>query len=609
MAFIRMARPMRRDDSSILHFRERIPRDVLDRVRGRTLDIPLADGSVRVRVTPKAEAIKVSLRTRDPSEAKTRQAVVSTYLANVYRALRDTAPLKLTQAQCVALAHDFYRAWADLPVADQLVRAAPDGEDWSELTLDVGEVEPSSAAQRAIEGLQRDWHRWIENGRAKDAVAPFVDRELMRRGLQVDEPSRQAVLAEFVRSLSDALVKQERNAKGDFSPDAIANRFPSPTVLNMPAPSEQGAPPTPSALFTLWRAHPDQRPVTPSTVASYSAVFDRLKAFLVKRHGSEPAAANLKRDAFRAFIDMRSEKDGVSAKTINGVDLGAINSVFNWAVEQDILTSGNPAAGVKRKVRKGEAASASGRKSLNDAEAKAILTAASNYPPRPTREHPKLTAAKRWVPWLLAYTGTRVGEVAQLRKSDVVKFDGHWAVRLTPEAGTIKTKDTWHVPLHPHLIERGFLDFVKGASDGHLFLTPKLPGDRPEAPSPQLRYKGRRGKAAAVAAENEAKKRSLRTQDERGILGPLRTVKNKLAEFARDAGSLALVGNAGDRPKPNHGWRHRFKAQGRRLGIDGTVLDAFSHHAPRSVADDYGNDELYSAMVTALDKIPRYDVK
>ena len=76
---------MRRDDSSILQFRERIPRDVLDRVRGRTLDIPVADASIRVRVTPTAEAIKVSLRTRNPSEAKARHAVVRTYLANVYR--------------------------------------------------------------------------------------------------------------------------------------------------------------------------------------------------------------------------------------------------------------------------------------------------------------------------------------------------------------------------------------------------------------------------------------------------------------------------------------------------------------------------------------------
>lgn len=78
---------MTRKDSSLIQFRERIPRDVLKQVRGRVLDLPIAEGTVRVRVTEKAEAIKVSLRTRDPVEAKARHAALSAHLAKVYSSL------------------------------------------------------------------------------------------------------------------------------------------------------------------------------------------------------------------------------------------------------------------------------------------------------------------------------------------------------------------------------------------------------------------------------------------------------------------------------------------------------------------------------------------
>src|SRR5450631_366747 len=53
---------------------------------------------------------------------------------------------------------------------------------------------------------------------------------------------------------------------------------------------------------------------------------------------------------------------------------------------------------------------AAGIMSANQA---AILTAATNL--KRAGEEPWTFAAKRWVPWLCAYTGARVGELAQLR--------------------------------------------------------------------------------------------------------------------------------------------------------------------------------------------------
>ena len=70
-------------------------------------------------------------------------------------------------------------------------------------------------------------------------------------------------------------------------------------------------------------------------------------------------------------------------------------------------------------------------------------------------------AARRWVPWLCAYTGARVNEITQMRSRDVMIVDGLHCVRITPEAGTVKDAKERIVPLHPHLIELGFVKFVR----------------------------------------------------------------------------------------------------------------------------------------------------
>lgn len=66
------------------------------------------------------------------------------------------------------------------------------------------------------------------------------------------------------------------------------------------------------------------------------------------------------------------------------------------------------------------------------------------------------------MPWLCAYSGTRVGEMAQLRKLDIKQEGGFWIITIAHEAVTQKRKATWDIPLHPHLVEMGFLEFVKG---------------------------------------------------------------------------------------------------------------------------------------------------
>jgi integrase len=98
-------------------------------------------------------------------------------------------------------------------------------------------------------------------------------------------------------------------------------------------------------------------------------------------------------------------------------------------------------------------------------EQRSILSAASAIKTFRKRDD----AARRWVPWLCAYTGARVGEITQLRRADVIERGGIHALRITPDAGTVKNARARVVPLHEHLIAQGLLRFVEKREEGPLF--------------------------------------------------------------------------------------------------------------------------------------------
>jgi integrase len=230
-------------------------------------------------------------------------------------------------------------------------------------------------------------------------------------------------------------------------------------------------------------------------------------------------------------------------------DLAGLKTIFGWAVSNRKLTS-NPATGITIKLGKPQKLRGKG---LTEEEAKAILQAAMKVDGEGRTE-----AARRWVPWLAAYTGARVGELAQLRKQDVTLEGDHWVLLLTPEAGTIKTNEARKVVAHPHLIELGFPEFATSAPAGHLFLKPSKSGD---------------------------------------VLGPLQGLKNRLSEFVRGIVTDPNVA-------PMHGFRHRFKTVGMDAGVPLGVLDAIQGHAARTAGDGYG-DVTVKAMAMAMERIPR----
>jgi integrase len=76
----------------------------------------------------------------------------------------------------------------------------------------------------------------------------------------------------------------------------------------------------------------------------------------------------------------------------------------------------------------------------------------------------------RWLPWLCAYTGARIGELEALETSDFREVEGQWFFKISTSGGrSVKTQSSIrYVPVHPALEREGFIEFVK-QRNGKLF--------------------------------------------------------------------------------------------------------------------------------------------
>nr|AWL92643.1 recombinase XerD [Bradyrhizobium ottawaense] len=543
---------MRRDGSQNKWFAQRIPADVRRKVIGVELAIPLGDSFVFVTPSESTQAIRFSLRTADPSEAKTLNAIAAAYLEGVWQALRNEAPLHLSHRQATALAGDLYRVWADSESrARSVAMVHTPGVGWAPDTDSQDEQEVQWAAVVAM------WEKVGKDGDPKHLekpLGPIVDRLLLTKGIRrVDSESRAVLLVAFWMALRDAFMSRQRNAGGDYAPDPKAARFPDWQAPEG-APKEKlkrgASKHSLTGLVEDWWKEAKLAGRKQSTYESYRNSIARLVTFLKHDTASRVTPEDIVR-----FKDYRVQS-GVSPKTVKDSDLAGMKTVFGWAVVNRRLSS-NPAEGITIKVGKSRKLRPKG---FYDSEAIAILKHAREFVPG--REAPKLAAAKRWVPWLCAFTGARVGEMIQLRKEDVRREGKLWVLHVTPEAGPVKTDEARDVVLHRQVIQEGFLEFFEKSKGGYLFIDPKA--------------------------------------GELGVRNAVKTARNKVNELVREVVKDKNV-------DPSHGWRHRFKTVGIEQGVETRVLDAIQGHAPRNVSEGYG-DVTIKAKANAIAKFPTIEV-
>jgi integrase len=389
-----------------------------------------------------------------------------------------------------------------------------------------------------------------EPARAMAADWAETSQFLHTKRLTLDPASRNLFLDHVCRDLYVALQLLIRRGHGDWTEDNYPKEFPrfegrADVTL------------TPMSLFKRWV---DERKPAASAVDRWRGVFLQMEADFTARSVTSISPEEAQ-DWCRGLIN-----DKRSAATVSDVWKSAARTVFGWAVGQRLLPR-NPFVDIKITVPKSVRTREG--KAFSSEEIKTILSASSAI------SHPetnKTKAVRRWVPFLCAYTGARSGEITQLRGKDVIERDGVHAIRITPDAGTVKTRQSRTAPLHEHLLELGFLEFVKTNGLGPLF------------------YNEDKDETKSYDPTNPPKPRSVKARE-------------LLAEWVRKT-----LGIADREVLPNHAWRHTFKQRGSRYGMREHVLDVICGHAPASEGRSYTVPTL-SDMADELKKFPRYEIE
>jgi integrase len=273
---------------------------------------------------------------------------------------------------------------------------------------------------------------------------------LSARKIVLDGSSRDLFLDVLFGDFFAALNLLIRRAKNDYTEDTYPLQFP-------PFIGSTQAALSPWTLFEQWVAA--KKPAR-ATVDRWRGVFLRLAENFSQRNAGVITGQEAQEWADGLVTSERTPR------TVRDVWLVATRTVFGWAKDRKLILN-NQFADVKVSVPRGQLGRET--KAFRTDELTKILKAASAVSDTTKAG----LAARRWVPWLCAYTGARVGEITQLRAEDVVQEDGVAAIRITPEAGSVKTRRTRVVPLHQHLLEQGFLSLAKTKGKGPLFYDPE----------------------------------------------------------------------------------------------------------------------------------------
>jgi integrase len=145
---------------------------------------------------------------------------------------------------------------------------------------------------------------------------------------------------------------------------------------------------------------------------------------------------------------------GIVPKAVRDVWLAAPRSVATHMLNALRLEI-NPFAGIK--VEGVKPWKEDDERGFDPDQALTILSATVATPSHLMSKEMK--AARRWAPWICAYSGARVNEITSLLPSDVQLVLGHGCLVLRPEM--TKSKRLRRVPIHKHLIEQGFLTYVE----------------------------------------------------------------------------------------------------------------------------------------------------
>ncbi|WP_186393274.1 MULTISPECIES: integrase [unclassified Pannonibacter] len=482
-----------------------------------------------------SDTVKLSLDTADAATAKARFGEAYAVLQSVLQAL-SSPPVVLSHKQLLALAGEvrsaFVEAFDDEPGNASTWAAVI---EWNTKAR-AGRVHPLKIASDETKLAD------MEN-----RFGQFADVKLAQRGLSVSPQQRWKLIELAAAALDEAAGVNLRKALGDYSDTGETNRYPefvppAAVAASTPKQSETGNALTLEAVIS---EEVRRRSAGRDAVALRGAT---VKKFQIAAAGfcefrGSPDAANITAREADAWKRDMLEKGELSNNTIKQ-RLQNLRTVVEWARQHslgELYPSGNPLAIVKAPAFQTVASDA---RTFTMEEAARVLTAAR------LESSPDL----RWLPWMTAYSGARINELAQLTPGDFFHVGQDFFYRLTTAGGkTLKTRASERVvPVHPEVIREGLVDFIASLSG-----------------RPALR------------------------------IFPTRAQAN-IAEWVRDKLRIVRAELA-----PNHGWRHLFEDQCMNGGVTDAARMYITGRASGKSSEGYGKSQaMLPGLAREIRKVP-----
>jgi integrase len=375
-----------------------------------------------------------STKTSDKQVARRRSRKIEAKIDLVFeraRAVRSpTAVDRVPDDQLVRLAREVFKA--TLAEYDDSIAL---GHDLEGLDVQLGDLSV---------GLEYDsWDRdFLDEVREK----------LLRAGFEVsDGPGFSKAVRLIARAMGAALTTAQMQAAGhwDFvASDALVTGAPT----DVP---EVDAGISIRDLIHRFEHDPSRAHVTDKSKRQY----DTVMAILMEVVGETSPASQVNREDCRLVREKLLARN-LATTTINSY-LTGLSALFEYAIREQLLDK-NPARGLSIKTGPH---GRDLRKPYSDSQLRRIFTSPE------WRSCKTKQPSLYWCPLLSILMGLRLTEAGQLLREDVKNFNGTWAITIEPSVTKrVKSRAGRRVvPVHPKLVDLGFLDYVRSVNTERLF--------------------------------------------------------------------------------------------------------------------------------------------
>jgi integrase len=341
-------------------------------------------------------------------------------------------------------------------------------------------------------------------------------------------------------------------------------------------------------LSTIWESYLKERKPAPSTIKNFEGAVRRFIELVgdlpvnavTKSHFRQYKDALLKfpvrlQHSIRkmtiqqivAYVEKEQEKGNafelLNSKTINNKYLGALKAILAHAVDNGFIND-NPA----NQIRVTHDADKHGDNEpatlpYTDEDLNVLFSSSFFVPGQECKFKKRMKRDAvldyHWLPIVALFTGARLEEIGQLDVADVMEEDGVKFLFIHADQSTdrrLKNKSSRRkVPIHPRLMELGFLEFVA------------------------LRRKQRAVKLFSTLKEMGGARKDKRTD----------AFSKWWRRYTEEIG-VKPIGKSG-KQKTFHSFRHTSKRALRNAGVDPSLTDAIHGHTNKSISAHYGRDK------------------